>query len=72
MGSDTISDDLCWDAGQSNPFTHQTLSEHYAQQQAQRITRAASPLWLQQAQQALHTQQARYEASGDLQIVERG
>ena len=27
---------------------------------------------LQQAQQALHTQQARYEACGDLQMMERG
>ena len=29
------------------------LDEHYTQQQAQRIQRAASPLWLRQAQQAL-------------------
>ena len=72
MGSDTISDDLSWHAEQSNPLLHHTGKEHYAQQQAHRITRAASPLWLQQAQQALHTQQARYETSGDLQIVERG
>ena len=70
MGSDTILDELCWDAEQSNPDT--ALDEHYAQQQAYRIQRAASPLWLRQAQQALHTQQARYEASGDLQMMERG
>ena len=67
MGSDTILDKLCWD---------QTLSDSTAQfpheQQAHRVTRAASPLWLQQAQQALNTQQARYEASGDLQMIERG
>ena len=69
MGSDTISDNLCWDVHSLN-FAHQT--SNYAQQQAQRITRAASPLWLQQAQQALNTQQARYEASGDLQMMERG
>ena len=72
MGSDTILDNLCWDAEQSNLLTQHSLNEHYAQQQAQRITRAASPLWLQQAQQALNTQQARYEASGDLQMMERG
>ena len=72
MGSDTISDDLCWNAEQSNPLPQHTLNEHYTQQQAQRITRAASPLWLQQAQQALNTQQAQYEASGDLQMMERG
>ena len=67
IGSDTILDNLCWD---------QTLSDSTAQfaheQQAYRIRRAASPLWLRQAQQALDTQKARYEASGDLQIVERG
>ena len=55
-------------------LTSQTLrsNDNYAQQQAHRITRAASPLWLQQAQQALNTQQAQYEASGDLQMMERG
>ena len=68
MGSDTISDNLCWDTGHAN----QTTDDNYSQQQAYRIQRAASPLWLRQAQQALHTQQARYEACGDLQIVERG
>ena len=68
MGSDTVSDNLSWDTAQSNSGPN----DNYAQQQAHRITRAASPLWLQQAQQALNTQQARYEASGDLQMMERG
>ncbi|MDO7622174.1 MAG: hypothetical protein MUQ98_02885 [Loktanella sp.] len=71
MGSDTVSDNLSWDTAQLNFASN----DNYAQQQAQRITRAASPIWLQQAQQAqqaLNTQQAQYEASGDLQIVERG
>ena len=68
MGSDTISDNLCWDSAQLNFAPN----DNYTQQQAHRITRAASPLWLQQAQQALHTQQAQYEASGDLQMMERG
>ena len=67
MGSDTILDELCWD---------QTLSDTIAQfahaQQAYRIQRAASLLWLRQAQQALWTQKARYEACGDLQMMERG
>ena len=72
MGSDTISDNLCWNAEQSNPPPQHALNEHYTQQQAHRITRAASPLWLKQAQQALNTQQAAYEASGDLQMMERG
>ena len=68
MGSDTVLDNLCWDTSHAN----HTTDDNYSQQQAQRIKRAASPLWLQQAQQALHTQQARYEASGDLQMMERG
>ena len=73
MGSDTILDELSWTVEQSYYFTDHALDEHYTQQQAQRLSRAASPLWLQaQAQQALNTQQARYEASGDLQIMERG
>jgi hypothetical protein len=72
MGSDTILDNLCWGAEQSNLLTQHSLSEHYAQQQGQRIQRAASPIWLRQAQQALDVQKARYEANGDLQIVERG
>jgi len=72
MGSDTILDNLCWGAEQSNLLTQHSLNEHYSQQQAYRIQRAASPLWLRQAQQALNTQQARYEASGDLQMMERG
>ena len=68
MGSDTILDNLCWDAEQSN----YAPNDKYCQQQVHRIQRAASPLWLRQARQALHTQQARYEASGDLQMMERG
>ena len=72
IGSDTILDNLCWDTEQSNLLTQHSLNEHYAQQQGQRIQRAASPLWLRQAQQALDVQKARYEASGDLQMMERG
>ena len=68
IGSDTISDNLSWNAEQSN----HAPNDNYTQQQAHRIQRAASPLWLKQAQQALHTQQAAYEASGDLQMMERG
>jgi hypothetical protein len=48
------------------------LDEHYTQQQAQRIQRAASPLWLRQAQQALEDQKAAYEACSGLQMMERG
>ena len=72
MGSNTILDSLCWHAQQSKSQAHSSLRENYTQQQAQRLSRAASPLWLNQAQQALDTQQAAYEASGDLQMMERG
>ena len=68
MGSDTLLDELCWDTGHANHST----DDNYSQQQAYRIQRAASPLWLRQAQQALDDQQARYEAGGDLQMMERG
>jgi len=67
MGSNTILDELCWDQALPN-----TIARFVHQQQAQRIQRAASPLWLRHAQQALNTQQARYEAGGDLQMMERG
>ena len=67
MGSETLLDELCWDRTSAD-----TMAQYNHEQQAHRIQRAASSLWLQQAQQALHTQQARYEASGDLQMMERG
>ena len=68
MGSDTLLDELCWDTGHANHST----DDNYSQQQAYRIQRAASPLWLKQAQQALDDQKAQYEACGDLQMMERG
>ena len=58
MGSDTLLDELCWDR---TPVD--TMAQYHHDQQAHRITRAASPLWLRQAQQALNTQQAAYEAT---------
>ena len=72
MGSDTILDKLSWTVEQSYYLTDHALDEHYTQQQAQRIQRAASPLWLRQAQQALDDQKAAYEACSDLQMMERG
>jgi len=68
MGSDTLLDELCWDTGHDN----HTTDDNYSQQQAQRIKRAASPLWLRHSQQALDDQKAACEASGDLQMMERG
>ena len=72
MGSDTILDALSWTVEQSYHLMDHALDEHYTQQQAQRIQRAASPLWLRQAQQALDDQKAAYEACSDLQMMERG
>ena len=72
MGSDTILDALSWTAKQSYYLTDHALDEHYTQQQAQRITRAASPLWLKQAQQALGDQKAAYQANADQFVMERG
>jgi hypothetical protein len=67
MGSDTILDELCWDQTLSD-----TIVRFAHEQQAHRIQRAASPIWLRQARQALNDQKARYEACGDLQMMERG
>ena len=67
MGSDTLLDELCWDR---TPVD--TMAQYRHDQQAHRITRAASPLWLRQAQQALNTQQAAYQANADQFVMERG
>ena len=67
LGSDTILDELCWDQTSSD-----TMAQYHHAQRAHRIQRAASSLWLRQAQQALHTQKAGYEACGDLQMMDRG
>ena len=67
MGSDTLLDELCWDR---TPVD--MMSQYHHDQQAHRITRAASPLWLRQAQQALNTQQAAYQANADQFVMERG
>jgi hypothetical protein len=72
IGSDTILDELSWTAEQSYYLTDHALDERYTQQQAQRLSRAASPLWLRHSQQALNDQKSQYEASGDLQMMERG
>ena len=72
IGSDTILDELSWIAEQSHHLIDHTLYEYYTQQLTQRIRRAASLLWLRQAQQALNTQQAAYQANADQFVMERG
>ncbi|EDM72521.1 hypothetical protein RAZWK3B_09726 [Roseobacter sp. AzwK-3b] len=67
LGSATILDDICWD---STNLAELAKYEHDAQ--AARIHRAASPLWLRQAQQALQAQQAAYAADDGNLVVKRG
>ena len=55
LGSKTVLDALCWNQTSADAMAHY---EHEAQHA--RISRAASPFWLSQAQQALKTQQANY------------
>ncbi|MDQ2091159.1 hypothetical protein [Marimonas arenosa] len=66
LGSATLLDDLSW-----NGTAGETMAvfEH-AQQQA-RIQRAASPIWLRQAQQALKEQKAHYLEKNALFVWER-
>ena len=67
MGSSTYLDELSWSKALPSPE-----GQYAHDEQAQRILRAASPLWQRQAQQALDAQKAQYKASGDLQMMERG
>lgn len=67
MGSATVLDEISWDNTNS---AEMAKYEHDAQ--AERIFRAASPLWRRQAQQALQAQQAAYAADGGNLVVERG
>lgn len=55
LGSATLLDDLSW-----NSTSRETMAQYEHEQQHARIQRAASPLWLRQAQQALDEQKAHY------------
>ena len=67
MGSATLLDEMCWDSTNS---TEMAKYEHDAQ--TQRIQRAASPIWLRHAQQALQAQQAAYGADDGNLVAKRG
>ena len=67
MGSATVLDDICWDGTNS---AEMAKYEHDAQ--ADRIHRAASPLWLRQAQQALQAQKEAYAADDGNLVGKRG
>ena len=68
LGSHTFLDAISWDDQKAvNVF-----KEYHHLKQANRLSRAASPLWLKQAHQALDHQKAAYQAQADLQMMERG
>lgn len=67
MGSATLLDDISWDSTNS---VKMAKYEHDAQ--AQRIQRAASPIWLRQAQQALTAQPEAYAADDGNLVAKRG
>jgi hypothetical protein len=67
MGSATLLEEMCWD---STDLAEMAKYEHDAQ--TQRIQRAASPIWLRQAHEALQAQQAAYGADDGNLVAKRG
>ena len=68
LGSDTFLDTMSWD----DQATVSAFKDYDHLKQANRLSRAASPLWLKQAHQALDHQKAAYQADADQFITERG
>ncbi|MDB4038894.1 hypothetical protein N9490_00340 [Planktomarina temperata] len=68
LGSDTFLDAVSWD----DQTAVNAFKDYHHLKQANRQSRAASPLWFRQAQQAFGDQKAAYEAQADLQMMERG
>ena len=67
IGSATLMDDISWDSTNS---VEMAKYEHDAQ--AQRLQRAASPIWLRQAQQALTAQLEAYATDDGNLVAKRG
>jgi hypothetical protein len=67
LGNDTFLDHLSWDQS-----TLEEMAQYEHDQQQARIKRAASPIWLRHAQQALEAQQAAYEADDGNLVSKRG
>lgn len=67
MGSATLMDDISWNSTNS---VEMAKYEHDAQ--AERIQRAASPIWLRQAHQALTAQLEAYAADDGNLVAKRG
>ena len=68
LGSDTFLDTMSWD----DPATVSAFKDYHHLKQANRLSKAVSPLWLKQAHQALDHQKAAYQADADQFITERG
>ena len=67
MGSATFLDEISWDRTSSAE-----MAKYNHDAQAQRIQRAASPIWLRHAEQALTAQQASYDADDRNLVAKRG
>lgn len=67
MGSATLLDEICWDRTSG---AEMAKYQHCAQ--AQRIHRAASPIWLRHAEQALVAQLEAYGADDGNLVAKRG
>ena len=67
LGSATWLDEISWDR---TDYAEMAKYEHDAQRQ--RIERAASPIWLRQAHEALQAQQAAYAADEGKLVAQRG
>ena len=68
LGSDTFLDAVSWD----DRAAVSAFKDYHHLEQANRLSKAASLLWLKQAHQALDHQKAAYQAQTDSQMMERG
>jgi hypothetical protein len=59
LGADTALLDITWDAGRPK-----TMRAYEHEQQAVRINKAASPIWMQKAEMAFADYWARYSTEG--------
>ena len=67
MGADTQLLDITWDAG-----CPKAMRAYEHEQQAVRINKAASPIWMHQAKKAYAEYWARYSSEGITALAERG
>ena len=67
MGADTQLLDISWDAG-----CPEAMCAYEHEQQALRINKAASPIWMQHAEKAYAEYWARYSSEGITALAERG